>query len=129
VPTTRPELAPKLSNSEIVRSLLERFVGGDLEGPFEHYSPEIEFDARHFPDGRVYRGHDGVREFMRSFFETVSDYRLEVRGIADAGDEVVVYARESGRGRGSGAAFDVTCAQVYTLRDGRVVGWRVAALV
>jgi ketosteroid isomerase-like protein len=129
MPAIEPELAPRLSNSEIVRSLLERFVAGDLEGPFEHYSPEIEFDARHFPDGRVYRGHAGVREFMRAFFEIVGDYRLEVRGIAEAGDEVVVYARESGRGRGSGAAFDVACAQIYTLRDGRVVRWRVAALL
>ena len=113
---------------EIVRSVLDRFAGGDLEGPFEHYAPEVEFDARHFPDGRVYTGHAGVRAFLRAFFDAVADYRLEVRGIAELGDQVVVFVRETGRGRGSGAAFDISCAQVWTLRDGEIVGWRVSAV-
>jgi ketosteroid isomerase-like protein len=113
------------SNAEIVSDLLDRFAGGDLEGPFAHYADEVEFDARHFPDGRVYRGHAGIRAFFRSFFGAVSDYRLEVHGIVEAGDEVVVFARETGRGRGSGALFDVSCAQIYTVRGGKIVRWRM----
>ena len=114
------------ANVAIVRRLLDRLIAGDLEAPFEHYAAEIEFDATHFPDGRVYHGHAGVRAFFRSFFAAVGDYVLEVHGIAELGPQVVVFTREAGRGRASGAAFDVTCAQIYTLRDGKVVRWRVA---
>jgi len=113
------------ANVEIVRALLERFIEGDREGPFDNYAEGVEFDARHFPDGRVYRGHDGIRAFFRSFFAAFADYELTVEAIFDAGDEVVVLARESGRGRQSGAAFEEVYAQVYTLRDGKVVRWRV----
>ncbi len=113
------------SNGEIVESLLEQFLGGDPEGPFDHYADGVEFDARHLPDGRVYRGHDGVRSFLRSFFDVVADYRLEVHGVVEVADDVVVFARETGRGRASGAGFDVACAQIYTLRDGKIVRWRM----
>ena len=111
---------------EIVRSLLDSFVAGDLEAPFNHYADEIEFDGRHFPDGRVYRGHDGVRAFFRSFFAAFSEFELEIEAMFASGDEVVVLSRERARGRTSGAWLHLCCAQVYTLRDGKVVGWRVA---
>jgi ketosteroid isomerase-like protein len=36
----------------------------------------------------------------------------------EAGDQVVVAVRYSGRGRGSGIEFDATTYDVYALRDG-----------
>jgi hypothetical protein len=49
-------------NVEIVRRCCEAFNRGDYEGALDALDPEIEYDLRHFPDGRVYRGHQGVRE-------------------------------------------------------------------
>ena len=112
-------------DTEVVGALLERFIDGDSDGALAYYAAEVEFDARHFPDGQIYHGHDGVRAFMRSLRAAITDYELAVEGIFKTDDEVVVLATERGRGRASGAIFEVACAQRYTVRDGRVVRWRV----
>ena len=52
----------------------------------EALDPEIEYDLTHFPDGKVYRGHDGVREAFRIWIGTWEDYRQELDEVIDAGD-------------------------------------------
>jgi ketosteroid isomerase-like protein len=108
-------------NVEIVRRCGEAFDAGDYEAAFEALDPDIAYDLSHFPDGRVYRGHDGVREAFRIWMGTWEDYRQERDEIVDAGDEVIVAVRESGRGKGSGLALERRTFGVWTLRDGRAV--------
>jgi ketosteroid isomerase-like protein len=76
---------------------------------------------RHFPDGRVYHGHDGVREAFRRWLGTWEDYHQERGEAIDAGDEVVVPVREHGRGKGSGIEMERHTFGVWTLRDGKAV--------
>jgi ketosteroid isomerase-like protein len=52
---------------------------------------------------------------------TWEDYRQERDEFVDAGDEVIVAVRESGRGKGSGLALERRTFGVWTLRDGRAV--------
>jgi len=88
--------------------------------------PEIEL----YPDpanewvglNLVYRGPDGVREYIRTVEEALEDYHPEVESLIDAGDKVVTLAIESGRGRGSGAeVLSRRTAHVWTLRDGKAI--------
>ena len=53
-------------NVEIVRGSIESFMRGDEAAAMVCFDPEIEYDLTHFPDGKVYRGHDGVREAFRT---------------------------------------------------------------
>jgi ketosteroid isomerase-like protein len=48
------------------------------------------------------------------------DFRLEAEEFIDAGNDVVVVARLSGRARRTGAEFDVPSLQVWSLHDGKV---------
>jgi ketosteroid isomerase-like protein len=71
---------------------------------------------------RIYRGHEGVREYMRTLYETFDDYRPEIEGLIDVDDKVVTLAVESGRGKKSGVQVESTrTAHVWTLRDGRAI--------
>ena len=109
-------------NVEIVRGSIESFQRGDYAGAMAPLHPEIEYDMTHFPDGKVYRGHDGVREAFRIWLGTWEDYRQELDEVIDAGDdEVIALVRESGRGKGSGIELERGTAGVWTLRDGKVV--------
>ena len=120
-------------NVEIVRRCCEAFNRGDHEAALGALDPTIEYDLRHFPDGRVYHGREGVREAFRIWLGTWEDYRQEQEEFIDAGDEVVVCVREHGRGKGSGLELARATFGVWTLNDGRAVrirfyGTKVEAL-
>ena len=108
-------------NVEIVRTCLRAFDRGEYAAAMEALHPDISYELTHFPDGQVYRGHDGVREAFRIWIGTWDDYRQERDEIIDAGDEVVVATREYGRGKGSGLQLDRLTYGIWTLRDAQVV--------
>ena len=108
---------------EVVRTSVEAMVRGDFATAFRSIHPEIEWDARHFPDGRIYQGHEGVREFLRTYAGTFDDYRLVVERYIDAGDRVIAFTRESGTAKGSRVPVTGEFALVWTIRAGRIVHW------
>ena len=78
-------------NVEIVRDLLEAFARRDHERAFRVYDPEIEWDASQqewliVDTKRVYRGHDGVREYWRRWLSAWEDLEFEIEDILDGGE-------------------------------------------
>jgi len=124
-------------NVEIVRrnyaALVEGLERGDLERGefdafFEWLDAEIDWRGpREFPDLAEPRvGHDGVREYAAVLFEAIEDYRMVPEEFIDAGgDQVLVFSREGGRGRGSGAeVMTQPTAHLWTLDGGKAVRMR-----
>jgi ketosteroid isomerase-like protein len=124
-------------NVEIVRRgyapLVQGFDRGDFEQSdfaalFEWLDPEIDWRGpREFPDLAESRfGHEGVREYIAILNEAIEDYRMTPEEFIDAGgDQVLVFSREGGRGRGSGAEVQThPTAHLWTLRDGKAVRLR-----
>jgi ketosteroid isomerase-like protein len=116
-------------NVEIVRrgyeSLIQALERGEFEeGTLDWLDPEIEWRGpREFPDlAEPRHGHDGVREYAAVLFEAIEDYHITPEEFIDVGDQVLVFSREGGRGRGSGAEVQSQpTAHLWTLRDGKVV--------
>ena len=107
-------------NVEIVRGAFDAFLRGDLEAALEVFDPEIEWDVTLRVDGRVFRGHEGVRQGIATWLSAWEDYRLEIEDYVDEGDEVVVLATEGGRGKGSGVESEQRVRFAWTLEDGKV---------
>jgi hypothetical protein len=63
----------------------------------------VDRRARTESIGVLYRGHEGVRQAMEQWLEQFDEYSYEPREIVDCGDDVLVIAREEGRGGASGA--------------------------
>jgi ketosteroid isomerase-like protein len=62
----------------------------------------------------IYRGHDGVRRWMRELDETMEDLKAEITEVHDLGDgRYLLAGRFSGKGKESGASFDFPIAWVY----------------
>ncbi len=75
-----------------------------------------------FPGPAVYRGREGVVEFMRSWTESFEDLSFRVERLIDAGDDrVVALIHQSATGKGSGAPVELHMGQVHELEDGRVI--------
>ena len=116
-------------NVELVRRgyevLRQAFDGssGDVPDLGAFLDPEIEWRGpREFPDLAEPRyGHDGVRSYVATLSEAIEDYRMAPEEFIDAGDDqVLVFSREGGRGRGSGAeVVTQPTAHLWTIRDGK----------
>jgi len=63
-------------------------------------------------------------EFFRRFLGTWEDYHVTFQEFVDVGDNVVVSVRDGGRGKQSGAKVQREWAQLWTVRDGRVLAFR-----
>ncbi len=98
------------------------------EFPWELIDPEVEVhDPPLGPDSEVRHGHEGLRAGLASVEESFDDLGFEAEEIYDAGDDVVVFIRMHGRGKGSGVEVEVPVAHLCTLRDGKLVRIRVLA--
>jgi ketosteroid isomerase-like protein len=81
----------------------------------------------------VYVGRDAVIKASRHYWGTWDEYRLDAKELIDAGSSVVAIFRERARGKGSGAPFEETRAQVWSFSRGWIIRWeefpdRAAAL-
>jgi len=87
--------------------------------------PEIEWNGpREFPDlAETHYGYDGIAQYMRKVSEVLADYRMVPERFIDAGaDRVLVFSREVGRGRESGAEIQThLTGHLWTLKDGKAV--------
>jgi ketosteroid isomerase-like protein len=89
------------------------------------YSRDIEL--RTLPSGlgtglnTVYRGLDGLVEYLRGWLEPFSEYQVENLDYIEAGDCVLAPSRQWGVGGGSGARVEIGLTTLFELSDGRIV--------
>jgi ketosteroid isomerase-like protein len=107
-------------NVEIVRRAFAAYEREGLQGLLACLHPEIEWTTTGmFLDADTYRGHDDVRRYL-GLFDEFEDLRNEPIELIDAGEQVVVCSRVSGRGTRSGAAVDLMLYSVGSIRDGKI---------
>ena len=93
------------------------------EPDYSLLDPEIEYDvSRRVFDPAVYRGHEGVRQFVRLIQEQWESMRMEPQDFILAGEDlIVVPVRLVGTGRRGGVETTSNAAHVWTFRDGKVI--------
>jgi uncharacterized protein len=107
-------------NVEIIRRLFET-AGGQLDRGLEFLAPDIELRLSGvFPDlDPIYRGHEGVLEFVALFNSPWVEMVVEPERFIDLGEQVLVLSRFRGTGR-AGIETQLALAHLWTLRDGQV---------
>jgi ketosteroid isomerase-like protein len=109
-------------NVALVQRAYDAFTRRDVEGLVATCSEDIEF---HLPTAQLtrvglpYRGHDGVRTYMRDAARVWSELRLEPREFHEAEDVVVAVGRVYAWG--AGRVVDTPAAWVWRIRDGLAV--------
>jgi ketosteroid isomerase-like protein len=103
----------------------------DIEALVETLDPEVEWTA--FPgvwlgeESEVYRGHDGIREMFRGFYDVVDEIHVEYSEIRDLGDRVIGIGRIRMRGKASGAATELPFAYIGDFKNGKAIRVRTFA--
>src|SRR5690349_905210 len=86
-----------------------------------HVEPDVELDEwPTAPGAGTYRGRDGLRQALASWFESWEWMEVQILDLREAGDHVLVTAHQRARGRESQVEVEITSFSVYTFRDGKV---------
>ena len=109
-------------NVEIIRPAYEALSRGDVDAVLQICSPDIEC---RLPEGGIntgtLRGHQALKGFLESYIDAFESFRLEPEEVLDADDQVVVFLRVLGRGRGSGLEVDTRPGHVWTMQGDKAV--------
>ena len=69
---------------------------------------------------RIYRGRDGIREWLRTVREVSDDLQLQIWDLAERQEAVLVETSAELSGRASGAEVDWRFWTVWRVRDGLI---------
>ena len=111
------------NNVELLRRSIEAFNRGDPDTWVAVLAPEFEYT----PSGAVvgiagtYRGADGFRRFLDSFWDEFDEPRAELGQLIAEGDQVLASVTFTGRGKHSGVVTSFDLWQLWTLRNGKAV--------
>ena len=115
---------------ELLRRIYAEWGRGDWRTRFDFYHPEMEWGwSEEFPGlAGVYADRSDPNRRVRAWLSEWEHWRAEAEEYLEFGDDVVVVlARYSGRGRGSGAEIVQQGAHVFEFRDGQVIRLEIFA--
>jgi ketosteroid isomerase-like protein len=110
-------------NVESVRAVYEEWAKGNFRAGGDLWDGRVVFvpDAE-LPDAGDYFGLEGVTTFMRAFLQPWTNFTITAEEVIEAGDSVVVVARQRGVGRESGLVAELEQRfQVWTFRGHMVI--------
>jgi ketosteroid isomerase-like protein len=110
------------SSLDVVAKAYEAFKHFDAEALIAVSDPEIEFANSAAAPGGTYRGHTGIRRYMKEIEGAFGDrWDAEIERVAEAGDDqVILIARVFGEGR-AGEALELHVGHVWKLRNGKLL--------
>jgi uncharacterized protein len=109
-------------NVEIVRRAFTAYTRGDTALFLELLDPDvvwIPFGAT--LEGRVYRGHDGVRQWLEGLLTDWEFFEPYPEDFRDLGDRVLVFGHWRARGRASGAELERAGTWLFDVKGGKIV--------
>jgi ketosteroid isomerase-like protein len=96
----------------------------DIEGIAELCHPDFEFTSLiRESEGGVYRGQEGLREFLDPLFEVLADWRPEIESMEEQGDRMLVKLRVYGTPPGGSVPMDQVMWQVIRFRSELAYRW------
>ena len=110
-------------NLEQVQRLSSAFNSRDLDELFELIDSDVEWiPIMAALEGRVYRGHDGVRQWVEDLSVDWDYFETHQEEFRELGDRVLVFGRWRARARSSGIELESEPASwVIDLEDGKIV--------
>jgi ketosteroid isomerase-like protein len=113
-------------STQLVQEAIEAWNRGDANSLVEMADPEIELTpvVNASVAGRPYRGHDGVRRFVRDYREAFEDFELHSGEVHRFGEFSVWTGMVRAKGRDSGVELDQPFATVSELRGEKTIRFR-----
>jgi ketosteroid isomerase-like protein len=113
-------------NVEAVSRLFAAFAHRDFEAAAEVLDPDVEVRPAIVggPEGVVYHGLDGMRQFWADIDAAWAEFRITPDEFRQVDRDILVLGRAFARGRESGIVIDAAAAWIAQLRRGKIVAFR-----
>ena len=112
-------------NVELAQQVLDAFNRRDSDAFLALMDPNVNAVPRLAAMEGGYRGHDGIRDWWRTLFDSFPDYTVETVEAREVGNTTLTTLRTRGHGAGSDTPVEDTVWMVAEWRDQKVVWWRV----
>ena len=113
-------------NLRLATEITDAVARRDVPRLIELTDPDVEW--RPFATGLmeegVYRGHDGIRQYVRDLDDAWELLRADVDDGLAIGASVLLVGRLRYRGRGSGVETENTAGWAIKFRDGKLISMR-----
>jgi ketosteroid isomerase-like protein len=109
---------------EIVRAVFDDVNRRDWAAAIAAYAEDavLFVSSSRGPDAGVFRGREAVGRWFGDWFRAFgTDYRFEVEEVRSLGDRVLAVVSHHGSGRASGAEVEQITADLYTVREAKIV--------
>ena len=111
-----------------LREAYAAFNRGDMDAAVAGLDPQIEWsEPAEFPGGGAYHGREAVKGYLTQSRANWAEGASEPEQMIPSRDRIVVMVHARFRGKGSDAWQDVKLADVYTVREGKIVAMRAFA--
>jgi uncharacterized protein len=108
-------------NVDVVRRGFEAFNARDVDGLVALSSPDCEWlPFRAQLEGMVYRGHQGVRQFVSDMDDDWERFQIDPIEFHDHGERIAMVGQVRALGRGSGVEVDSIAGFVFELSHARI---------
>ena len=111
---------------QLVERLVDAAARQDLDCLLELTDPDVEWQSvfAQLREGGVYRGHEGIKQYMADLAETAEALQMTVDGVLSVGATILAVGRLSYRGKESGAETETAVGYFIRVHDGRVLQLR-----
>jgi ketosteroid isomerase-like protein len=104
----------------LLREGYERIGREDLDGFLTLVHEDVEWTEQMLPEKKVFRGHDGVRQWFEHVTQAFTWGTLELASYEERGDDAVAEVVVSTTGIESGVPVTVRVFQVIRFREGKI---------
>lgn len=112
-------------NIEGFNRAIEAYNRRDIDALLDAFHPLVETHPLTLTmfgqEATVYRGHEGIRQFVRDVDEVMSEVQVRVLEVRDLGERLAASGQLQARGRASGADVEAHVGWVLEFKDGRVI--------
>jgi len=111
-----------------LRGAYAAFNRGDIDAAVEPLDPQIEWtEPAEFPGGGTYHGREGVKRYLTQSRAGLAEGTSEPEQFIVAGNRIVVFVYARILPKGAKDWQNIRLADVYTVRDGKIVEMRAFA--
>jgi ketosteroid isomerase-like protein len=111
-------------NVEAFRRAVEAYNRRDIDAFLDAFDPKAESHplllTMFGQEATVYRGHEGMRQFVRDVDEVLPEMQVGGLEIRDLGERIVASGRLHARGRASGVEIEAPISWLVEFESGRV---------
>jgi hypothetical protein len=121
LPSSHADVSQKTDKLQQARAAYDAWSRRDLDAFVECFSTDVELQP-YLGRGlgsTVYRGHTGLRRWYKEANEEWDELRVDPHEFTDVGEQLVIFLKAVGRGRGSQLEVEAEIVHVAEFHDGR----------